>query len=296
MRFLSALLLVSLLPLTAAAQEFAGDRGPRYDPRAGVGSYDVLVYVDGEALVNVSETRVRAQTLSGSPVQNAGSNYTQPLPKAVYGDFYMEKIAGRGNVTLAEGPKSLNNFTAVLRINDDKPGRDLYHIRISWSWNPADPSKPPYTGNGTTANSGNRGGNSNSGWDDHYGNGGYGNNNGNNGRGNNNGNNGRGNSNDREGVVEFKGRVDGVTVLHIRGDQIRVENLSGLALRDQSFRFSGPIPTMNLREISLVESVGRGRIELVEKPWDGNRYTAVVRISDSSNGSGQYSFKLAWRR
>ena len=298
MRFLSALLLVSLIPLTATAQEFAGDRGPRYDPRAGVGSYDVIVYVDGEALVNVSDTRVRAQTLSGSPVQNAGSNYTQPLPKAVYGDFYMEKIAGRGNVTLADAPKSLNNFTAVLRINDDKPGRDLYHIRITWSWNPADPTKPPYTGNGTTAS--NRGGG-----DDHYGNnnGNYGNNNGNNGRGNsngsygnNNGNNGRGNSNDREGVLEFKGRVDGVTVLHIRGDQIRVENLSGLSLRDQSFRFSGPIPISNLREISLVESIGRGRIELVEKPWDGNRYTAVVRISDSSNGSGQYSFKLAWRR
>jgi hypothetical protein len=296
MRFLSALLLFALLPVTAAAQDFSADRGPQYDPRSGVGSFDILVFVDGEAFINVQDTRIKAQTLSGTPVQNSGSNYSQPLPKAVFGEFFLDKIAGRGHVTLHEGPKSLNNFTAVVRINDDKPGRDLYHIRLRWSWNPADPSKPPFTGNGTSGGYNNRG-------DDRYnngsyGNGSYGNNNSNNGRGNgnNNGNNGRGNSNDREGVVEFKGRVDGVTVLHIRGDQIRVENLSGLALREQSFRFSGPIPMMNLREISLVESFGRGRIELVEKPWDGNRYTAVVRISDSSNGSGQYSFKLAWRR
>jgi len=278
MRFLSALLLVSLLPLSAAAQEFAGARGPQYDPRSGVGSYDLVVYVDGEALLYVQDTRVRPQTLSGSPVQNAGSNFSQPLPKAVYGEFYMEKIAGRGNVTLAEGPKSLNNFTAVVRIKDDKPGRDLYHIRLTWTWNPSNPNKGPYTGTGVSISD--RGNNGNG-----------------RGRGNDWDNDGYNRDNGtRDGQFEFKGRVDGVIVLHIHGDQVRVENVAGQALRDQSFRFSGPMPTSNLREISLLESVGRGRIELVEKPWDGNRYTAVVRISDSSNGSGQYSFKLAWHR
>ena len=270
MRFLSVLLLLSLLPLSAAAQEFSANRGPQYDPRSGVGSFDIVVYVDGEAIVYVQDTRVRSQVLSGSPIQDTGSNYTQPVPKAVFGEFLMEKIAGRGTVALVDEPKALNNFTAVLRIKDDKAGRDLYHVRLTWTWNPANPSRSPYSG----IDRGGRG-RGNDQYDD---------------RGDNRGNR------DREGQFEFRGRVDGVTVLHIRGDQVRVENLSGQPLREQSFRFSGPLPVSDLREVVLTESVGRGRIELVEKPWNGNRYEAVVRISDSSNGSGAYSFTLAWRR
>jgi hypothetical protein len=279
MKFLSALLLLTLIPLSAAAQEYTADRGPKYDARSGVGSFDLVLYVDGEALIYVQDTRVRGQVLSGNPVQNTGSNFTQPIPKAVFGDFVMDTIAGRGKVTFVEGPRALNNFTAVLRIKDDKPGQGLYHVRLSWTWNPADPSKLPYTGISDRggSNNGNGRGRGNDSYDDHdhY---------------------GRGNSGDRDGVFEFKGRVDGVTVLHIHGDQVRVENLSGQPLRDQTFRFSGPMPTSNLKDVNLVESLGRGRVELVEKPWDGNRYTAVVRISDSSSGSGQYGFKLAWHR
>src|SRR5712671_3956767 len=148
MKLLSAILMLSLLSLTAAAQNLPADRGPQYDPRAGVGSFDLLVYVDGEAFVNVQGTDIRVGLLSGSPLQNAGSNYTQPIPRAVFGNFDLEKIAGRGTVTLAEIPNPKNNFTAVVRIKDDKSGRDLYHVRLTWSWNPADPSKLPYTGLG----------------------------------------------------------------------------------------------------------------------------------------------------
>ena len=278
MKFLSALLLLTLLPLSAVAVQnlptLAADRGPQFDARSGVGSFDLLFYVDGEAIVYVKDTGLRYSLLSGTPLQNAGSNYTQPIPHAVFGDFNMEKIAGRGTVTLVETPVALNNFSAVVRIKDDKAGRDLYHIRLTWSWNPSDPSRSPYDG---VAGRGGRGRDDHN---DHY-----------DSRYNDHGNNGP-----REGAFEFRGRVDGVTVLHIRGDQVRVENLSGQPLRDQAFKFTEPIPISNIRDIDLVESVGRGKIELVEKPWDGNRYTTVVRISDYNSGSGQYTFKLAWHR
>jgi hypothetical protein len=275
MKFLSALLLLSLLPLSAAvAQELPAGRGPQYDPRSGVGSFDLLTYVDGEAIVYLKDTGIRYLLLSGSPLQNAGSNYSQPIPHAVFGEFNMEKIAGRGSVTLVETPTGVNNFTAVVRINDDKAGRELYHIRLTWTWNPANPSRSPYNGYGGGGRQDERYDSRN---DSRYDN-----------RGDNREN--------REGLFEFKGRVDGVTVLHIHGDQVRVENVSGQPLREQTFRFSGPLPTTGVREVELTELVGRGRIELVEKPWDGNRYTAVVRITDSTPGNGQYSFKLAWRR
>jgi len=277
MKFLTALLLLTLLPLSAVAVQnlpaLPADRSPQFDPRSGVGSFDLLFYVDGEAIVYVKDTGLRYSLLSGAPLQNAGSNYTQPIPHAVFGDFNMEKIAGRGTVTLVETPVALNNFSAVVRIKDDKAGRDLYHIRLTWSWNPSDPSRSPYDG---AAGRG-RGYDNH---DDRY--------------------NPRYNDHDnygpREGTFEFRGRVDGVSVLHIRGDQVRVENLSGQPLREQAFKFTAPIPIANIRDIDLVEAVGRGKIEVVEKPWDGNRYTTVVRITDYNNGSGQYSFRLAWRR
>src|SRR5213078_3679855 len=104
MRVLWALLLVLSLSLSAAAQEYSAGRGPNYDPRSGVGSFDLILYVDGEVLLYVQEGRIRTQILSGNPTEEAGSNFTQPIPKAVFGDFRMEKITGRGVVTLPEGP------------------------------------------------------------------------------------------------------------------------------------------------------------------------------------------------
>ena len=279
MKFLSALLLLTLLPLSAVAAQnlptLPADRGPQFNPRSGVGSFDLLFYVDGEAIIYVKDDGLRYSLLSGTPLQNAGSNFSQPIPHAVFGDFNMEKIAGRGTVTLVETPVPLNNFSAVVRIKDDKAGRDLYHIRLTWSWNPNDPSRSPYDGVGG------RGGRGPDNHDNRY--------------------DSRYNDRDRdhgarEGAFEFRGRVDGVTVLYIRGDQVRVENVSGQPLRDQVFKFTEPIPIANLRDVDVVESVGRGKIELVEKPWDGNRYTTVVRISDYTTGSAPYSFKLAWRR
>jgi hypothetical protein len=275
MKFLSALLLLTLLPLSAVAAQnlptLPADRGPQFDPRSGVGSFDLIFYVDGEAIVYVKDTGLRYSLLSGTPLQNAGSNYTQPIPHAVFGDFNMEKIAGRGTVTLVETPVPLNNFSAVVRIKDDKAGRDLYHIRLTWSWNPNDPTRSPYDGNGGRGR----------GPDNHY--------------------DTRYDDHDhdhgaREGAFEFRGRVDGVTMLYIRGDQVRVENVSGQPLRDQVFKFSEPIPIANVRDMDLVETVGRGKVELVEKPWEGNRYTTIVRITDYNSGAGQYSFKLAWHR
>src|SRR5205814_2643930 len=98
-------------------------------------------------------------------------------------------------VTLMEEPSARNKYTAVLRIKDDKAGRDLYHVRLSWTWNPANPSRPPQGGATERIESRN--------------------------------NNPERYDRDRDGVFQFAGRVDGVTVLHIHADQVRAEILSG---------------------------------------------------------------------
>jgi hypothetical protein len=286
MKLASTLLLLCLVPLSVGAQELASVRSPEYNTRVGNGIYDLAVRVDGEAILYVKETNIRYLLLSGQPLQNIGSSYTQPLPHAAFGVFNMEKLAGRGTVTLVETPTSGNNFTAVVRINDDKAGADIYRVRLSWTWNPSNPTRPPvgYEGTGALA----RGPNDR--YDDR------------NGRPDDrfdprNDRNDRGSDiRNRYGVFEFAGKVDGTTILRIHADQVRIENVAGQAMRNQSFKFSDPLPTDDLREISITESDGRGKIELVEKPWSGNRYTAVIRITDDSPGAGQYNFKLAWRR
>ena len=46
----------------------------------------------------------------------------------------------------------------------------------------------------------------------------------------------------------------------------------------------------------MVEVEGREDVELVEKPWEGNKFTAVVLITDRQRGNSEYRFKLVWSR
>ncbi len=286
MKLASTLLLLCLVPLSAGAQELASVRAANYNTRVGNGVYELAIRVDGEAIVYVKDTNVSYLLLSGQPLQNIGSSYTQPIPHAAFGLFNIEKLAGRGTVTLVETPNSGNNFTAVVRINDDKSGADIYRVRLSWTWNPSNPSRPPvgYEGTGAQARGPNdrndRYDDRNGRPDDRY-----------------DSRNDRGyDIRNRYGVFQFAGRVDGTTVLEIHGDQVRVKTIEGQPLRSPTFKFTDPLPSGDLREIEITEFDGRGKIELIEKPWEGNRYTAVIRITDNSPGSGVYNFKLSWRR
>src|SRR6185436_18317668 len=195
------------------------------------------IRVDGEAIVYVRDTSVSYLLLSGQPLQNIGSSYTQPVPHAAFGVFNMEKLAGRGSVTMVENPSSGNNFTAVVRINDDKAGADIYRVRLSWTWNPNNPSRPPvgYEGTGAQARGYDRYDDRGGRPDDRYDN-----------------RNDRGyDIRSRYGVFQFAGRVDGTTVLRIHGDQVRVENIEGRPLSNQSFKFTDPLPSGDLREIAI---------------------------------------------
>jgi len=100
----------------------------------------------------------------------------------------------------------------------------------------------------------------------------------------------------RQGELEFRGRVDGALYLHIRGEQIEVEYLSGRPMDEIRYRFSQPLPVQELEEVKLEGIDGRGAVRLIEWPNAGNRYTAKVRIQDEKSGAAMYRFKLVWRR
>ena len=264
MRFAFMALLLTLTASPVMAQELPTFRSNLYNPRSPEGIFDVLVHVDGEAILYVQNTGLRYMLLSGAPLRDAGSNYRQPIPRAVLGSFNMQKVAGRGAVTLVEEPGPVNNYTAVLRINDRNGGEDFYHIRLDWTWDPSNPSRAPGGRDSRPLSSPNNDAN------DYR----------------------RG----REGTFEFRGQVDDVAILRIRGDQVREEDIAGRPIRGERFQFSQPLPASRLRTLELTEINGRGQVELVEKPWEGNRWMAVVRITDPRPGVGRYSFKLVWTR
>jgi hypothetical protein len=245
---------------TAFAQDrVRANRAPRFDPRSSEGTFDINVRVDGEAFVYVKSDEITHLIVSGGPLRVERSTHTQPIPEAVYGRFELEKLDGRGSAELFEAPSRANDYTAILRINDPQGGSDLYHLRLNWTWNPANPGLPPRASTGGFPNDIPDFGNS------------------------------------RSGEFWFEGRVDHITAVVLRGDQVRFEDYGGRRLRNERYGFNRAFPAI-AAEIRLVDVRGRGKVEVVEHPWEGNAYTTVIRIEDSSGGDAEYSFGVEWRR
>ncbi len=104
------------------------------------------------------------------------------------------------------------------------------------------------------------------------------------------------NTRSREGHLEFRARVDGSLYLHIRGDQIQVEYLSGRPMDEIRYRFTQPLPAIEMDEVKLEDVDGRGSVRLLEWPNQGNQFTAKIRIQDEKPGASMYRFKLSWKR
>ncbi len=245
-----------MLAVPASAQRIPGT-----DDRAAEGFFEIRARIDGEVILQVKGTDITHRVVSGRALQLERSTYSQPIPEAVFGIFELERLDGRGRVELVERPLLSNDYTAIIRVRDDDGGADDYHLRLDWTWNPDDPLRPPPGRN--------VGGRAGIDLPRLFG--------------------------PREGYFEFSGRVDHVTAISISGERVRSEDFGGQRLRDGFYDWSSPMPAAPV-DIELVNVRGRGRVELVESPWEGNGYTAVVRIEDLNGGAADYSFELVWRQ
>jgi len=54
--------------------------------------------------------------------------------------FQIRQISGRNRVNLAQEPNRMNNYTALLSINDDQGGGDHYAFELTWR---AEGNRPP---------------------------------------------------------------------------------------------------------------------------------------------------------
>ena len=93
---------------------------------------------------------------------------------------------------------------------------------------------------------------------------------------------------------QWKGRVDGVDEILIRGRSVRVNHIEAMPIQRQDHRFSDALPSRAVEvELNVIE--GRGNVRLMEQPSERNDFTAVVRIEDDSSGAGIFGINASPR-
>jgi hypothetical protein len=198
---------------------------------------------------------------------------------------------GRGDVDVVQQPTARNDYTTIVRIRDPRGGDDRY--RVVASWRPTsygdgrlDDRDRNGRGQGGWGNVGNGGGNGrgrdrdrdrdrdDDRWDDrNRGNGGYGN---------------------GYGSLEWRGAVDDLVEIRVRGRNVDYVTRSGATVRDVRDRVVGSaLPDRDVT-VTLRNVQGRGNVWVAEQPSARNGYTAVIRVQDSQGGYGYYDFQAAW--
>ncbi len=282
-------------------QELPSEPSGDFDLTSKKGQFDLRTKVDGTVEVFIQGGVPRYRLVDGRPPVDSGSDYTQPVPRAAFRKFEIQKKDGRGDVRLLEAPSESNDFTARLKISDPKGGDDRYHVRLRWERDESAPATPPaapgsrilskHLENIRLVEDVPEGGESlvdetpaavpddpvgdelHS--DENHPN--------------------RYNRNE-EGRFEFRGRVDGAVVFRIRGDRVFAETISGRPVEVDRFSFSQPLPTARLSHLEVEKNDGRGKIVLLERPWEGNHFTATLQVSDPKRSDDRYHFRLHWRQ
>jgi hypothetical protein len=105
---------------------------PGWAPRAREGRRDVRVWVDHQAQLRIRGDSISVLTVEGARCYDEGSSCSHPLPYNAVGGFQIRQTAGRNRVTLMQEPGRMNNYTALLSINDDQGGGDHYAFEVTW--------------------------------------------------------------------------------------------------------------------------------------------------------------------
>ena len=87
--------------------------------------------VDSYVELTIQGNRVRSIEREGAPTVNEQVNFSNPLPRADV-SVSVNRLNGRGEVSLIAQPNQSNNYTAMIKIVDDKGGADDYEIEMDW--------------------------------------------------------------------------------------------------------------------------------------------------------------------
>lgn len=116
-------------------------RDDRWDDRGPWGrdndryARDVLRWsgdVDDALEIRIQGNRVSYRTLNGKSVRDVRANFVGGgLPRDDVQVLVSER-AGRGSVSVVQQPSSWNNYTAIIRVYDPRPGYGDYRFDVSY--------------------------------------------------------------------------------------------------------------------------------------------------------------------
>jgi len=229
--------------------------------------------VDGTDEILIRGREVRVRHIAAKPIQRQDYRFTAPLPEWDV-DLQLFKIEGRGEVRLVEEPSSWNDYTAVVRIDDEKHlGDSYYEFELTWSegndwsWGDWGDRDDPADTEDEWGSENDDAGSDPDAWDDW----------------------------DQEGgAFRWEGRVDVGAEIRIHGAEHLIDGSGGEGTQEYRSRFTSALPESEV-PVSLRHIEGRGSVELWQSPSAENNYTAIVRIEDTSSGSDTYEFELTWR-
>ena len=87
--------------------------------------------VDGRDRLHIRGKAITVEHLSANPIRDATSTFTDPLPSQAV-TVSINKLEGRGDVTIVQQPSRENNYSLVVEISDSKSGDDVYEFEIIW--------------------------------------------------------------------------------------------------------------------------------------------------------------------
>jgi flagellar hook assembly protein FlgD len=226
----------------------------------GAGTMTWRGRVDDYVELNIQGNRVRSREREGSQTLNEQVSFSNPLPRADV-TVSVRKRNGRGQVSVVQQPNQSNNYTAIIKIDDNQGGADDYEIEMQW--------------NGTY-DSRNYGVYDRSRNDGIY------------------GRSGNEQSYSGPGTMTWRGRVDDYVELNIQGNRVRSREREGSQTLNEQVSFSNPLPRANVT-VSVRKRNGRGRVSVVQQPNQSNNYTAIVKIDDDKGGADDYEIEMEWR-
>jgi hypothetical protein len=103
--------------------------GPAYS--AGAGSLRWTAQVDGRVRVSFRGNQAYSQRLSGAEVYGEQVAFGSSMPRRSV-DVAVNKVRGRGDVTVVQRPSAQNNYTLVIEIDDRDSGSDVYDLEVDW--------------------------------------------------------------------------------------------------------------------------------------------------------------------
>ncbi|RPI28963.1 MAG: hypothetical protein EHM61_03270 [Acidobacteria bacterium] len=87
--------------------------------------------VDDEVVIMIQASTASVRVVTGKPVQGERYNFDSSLPRREV-KLEVNKTEGRGSVDLVEEPSRRNDYSAVIRIRDNKGGTDRYEFELTW--------------------------------------------------------------------------------------------------------------------------------------------------------------------